>query len=109
MTDANDVVDRFYAMWTERNLDVAAELFAPDFRGLPIGHEARWEGQGPSSVRHYALSWLLGMPDLSMTELRLVRQADTVVSHWEMRGTHKGVLFGVQATGLSLRSEGSQL
>jgi len=106
MSDANDVVDRFYTMWAERDLDLAYELFEPDFRAVPIAHESRWQGQGPASMRHHTLSWLLGMPDLRMTELRRVRQADTVVSHWEMAGIHKGDLYGVPATGLRLRCEG---
>ena len=106
MTKANDVIARFFELWNERNLELADELFAPDFRAAPIAYETNWEGQGPESMKHHVLSWLIGMPDLRLRELRRVGDGHWVVSHWEMAGTHKGVLYGVAATGLSLCATG---
>jgi predicted ester cyclase len=107
MTEAEDVVQRFYSMWNDRNLELAEELFLPNFRAAPIAYEAVWEGEGPGSMRHHLMSWLLGMPDLRMQEIRRVSEGSWVASHWEMYGTHKGVLYGVAATGLKLRATGT--
>jgi predicted ester cyclase len=107
MTDTEDVVQRFYAIWNERNLELIDELFLPNFRALPIAYEAAWEGEGPASMRHHLMSWLLGMPDLRMQEVRRISEGAWLASHWEMAGTHKGVLYGVAATGLSLRAMGT--
>ena len=106
MSDASDVVQRFFTLWNDRNIEVADELFDPDFRAVPIAYETSWEGTGPASIRRHVLSWLLGMPDLRMTELRRATEAPWVVSHWEMVGTHRGTLYGIEPTGLPLRAEG---
>lgn len=107
MTKANhQVLDRFFALWNDRRMELADELFKPDFRAFPIAYESAWEGHGPDSMKHHVLSWLIGMPDLRMNEVRRIAEGAWVVSHWEMVGTHKGVLYGVAATGLSLRASG---
>lgn len=106
MTDAHDAVNRFFTLWNERSFELADGLFDPEFVPLPIAYESPLSGQGPESIKHHALSWLLGMPDLRMTEVRRIAEGNWVVSHWEMAGTHKGVLYGVSATGLPLRVQG---
>lgn len=107
MTEADAAIQRFFSMWNDRNLELCEELFLPDFRALPIAHEASWRGQGPESMRHHVMSWLLGMPDLRMQEVRRIAEGTWVASHWEMYGTHKGTLYGVAPTGLKLRATGS--
>jgi steroid delta-isomerase-like uncharacterized protein len=107
MTEAEEVVQRFFAIWNDRNLEATEELFLPNFRALPIAHDAPWEGEGPASMRHHLMSWLLGMPDLRMTEVRRIADGAWVVTLWEMYGTHKGTLYGVSATGLKLRVSGT--
>jgi predicted ester cyclase len=107
MTAADTVIQQFFSMWNERNLELTEELFLPNFRAAPIAHEGVWEGEGPESMRHHLMTWLLGMPDLKMQELRRVSEGSWVVSLWEMSGTHKGVLYGVAATGLKLRATGT--
>ncbi len=109
MTDANEAVQRFFRLWNERDMEEAERLFPADFRAVPIAYEAVWEGhgpvwegQGPEAMKHHVLTWMLGMPDLRMNEVRRLGQGPWIVSHWEMVGTHKGVLYGVAATGLRL-------
>jgi steroid delta-isomerase-like uncharacterized protein len=102
----NDPVLRYFKLWNERQLELADELFAQDFVGEPVGERSQWEGRGPEGVKHHVLTWLLGLPDLELHDLRSIRQGSSVVSHWEMTGTHKGVLYGVAATGMSLRGAG---
>jgi steroid delta-isomerase-like uncharacterized protein len=103
----NDPVLRYFKLWNERRLELADELFAQDFVAELVGGErSQWDGRGPESVKSHVLAWLRGMPDLELHDLRNVRQGASVVTHWQITGTHKGMLYGVVATGLSLRATG---
>ena len=66
------------------NLDVAAELFAPD-----RVEDAKQEA---ANVRR-------GFPDLESTIEDLIAERDKIVAHWRAQATHRGEYMGIPPTG----------
>jgi steroid delta-isomerase-like uncharacterized protein len=70
------------------NLDVADEIYAPDY----VGHEASQpEGvHGVEGARQFAVAIRSAFPDLTCTVEDQVAEGDKVVTRWTARGTHQG-------------------
>jgi len=79
------------------NLDVADELFAPNF----VYHEpaSGEEWHGPESVRQYATMMRAAFPDLQYTVEDQIAEGDKVVTRYTASGTHRGELMGIAPTG----------
>lgn len=83
-------------LFNRGNLDVADELFAPDFvYHDPAGAELR----GPESVKGYAAMLRAAFPDLHQTIEDQIAEGDKVAYRWTARGTHQGELMGIAPTG----------
>jgi steroid delta-isomerase-like uncharacterized protein len=83
-------------LFNRGNLDVADELFAPDFvYHDPAGGELR----RPESVKGYAAMLRDAFPDLQQTIEEQMAEGDKVAYRWTARGTHEGELMGIAPTG----------
>ncbi len=82
------------------NLTLMDELVAPDF----VNHNLLATGEashsvGVESYRQEAIGFRSVFPDIAVTIIHLLADGDKVVSHVQMRGTHKGEFMGIPATG----------
>ena len=79
------------------NYDVADELIAPG----AVGHDPAQPAPvtGPEGVKESARGYRSAFPDLSFTIDQTVAEGEYVACRWTSRGTHKGELFGIAATG----------
>jgi steroid delta-isomerase-like uncharacterized protein len=70
------------------NLDVADEIYAPDY----VGHEPTQpeDIHGVEGARQFAATMRSAFPDLSCTIEDQVAEGDKVVTRWTGRGTHQG-------------------
>ena len=69
------------------NLDVAEEVYAPDF----VGHDpTTGDIQGVEGARQFAATMRSAFPDLTCTVEDQVAEGDKVVTRWSARGTHQG-------------------
>jgi steroid delta-isomerase-like uncharacterized protein len=70
------------------NLDVADEIYAPDF----VGHEPTQpeDLHGVEAARQFAATMRSAFPDLTCTIEDQVAEGDKVVTRWRGRGTHQG-------------------
>jgi len=70
------------------NLDVAQEVYAPDF----VGHDPTMpqDLHGIEAARQFAASFRSAFPDLSCTIEEQIAEGDKVVSRWRASGTHEG-------------------
>ena len=77
--------------------ELAQELIAAD----AIGHDTgRPESiTGPDGVIEAVRGYRDAFPDLTMTASQVIAEGDYVAVRWTARGTHKGELFGMPATG----------
>ena len=71
-----------------------SEFFAPDF----IRHHTRGDMNLDSYVQWDSAFWA-AIPDLNISFEEIIGEGDWVMARFIMRGTHKGVLQGIPATG----------
>lgn len=78
------------------NLDVADELYAPDYvlhnPSLPE------DLHGPESLKQYAAMPRAAFPDARVTVEDQVAEGDKVVDRWTATGTHTGEFLGIPPT-----------
>ena len=82
------------------NLGLADELVAPDFVNhnlLATGEESH--SVGVKSYQQEVMGFRSVFPDITAAIIHLLADGDRVVSHAQMRGTHKGEFMGYPATG----------
>jgi steroid delta-isomerase-like uncharacterized protein len=84
-------------VWNKGNLPVADELFAYSY----IHHDASTPdvGRGADSEKKRATLYRTAFPDFRLTIEDMIAEGETVMARWSCRGTHKGDLSGIAATG----------
>jgi steroid delta-isomerase-like uncharacterized protein len=100
------LVRRFYEeVWSKGNLDVADEVFAPDYvRHDPRSAEA---APGPEGQKRVAGDFRRAFPDLRFEVQRIVAEGDLVAAWWNASGTHKGRWANVEPTGREISYSGT--
>lgn len=93
--DAEAFAARFESIFDGPDLDIADELFSPDFVGhLPLAPELTRDGW-----KDYVASFYLGFSDMRQQTHEVIVSADRVVLRVSYAGTHDGPIFGIPATG----------
>jgi steroid delta-isomerase-like uncharacterized protein len=79
------------------NYDAAHELVSAS----AVGHDPALPEpvNGPKGLIEAARGYRDAFPDLRMTADQSIAEGDYVATRWTGRGTHKGELFGIPATG----------
>ena len=99
------VVKRWWEeLWNQGNLAVADEIVAPSF----TDHDpaSPWVPPGIDGCKTLVSGYRAVFPDIHFTIESQVASGDRIVSHWRCRGTHKGELMGIAATGKTIEVEG---
>jgi steroid delta-isomerase-like uncharacterized protein len=99
------LVRRFYEeVWDRGNLDVADEVFAPEY----VRHDFRGGEPEPAAAgqKNIAAAFRTAFPDLSFKVDFVFGEGDLVAGRWTATGTHLGPWTGVDATGRSMRFSG---
>ena len=98
------LVTRFVEeFWNRGNLTAADELMAADAAiHMPTG-----ESVNPAGLKAFAEAWRGAFPDWHATWEELVAEGDRVAERWTGRGTHRGALQGIAATGTSVEVPGT--
>jgi steroid delta-isomerase-like uncharacterized protein len=98
------IVERFWKVWEEGNIDLVDELLAADH----VNHNPATPDQpaGAEGVREVVTMFRSAMPDLKVAIEDMIAEGDKVVVRYTLEGTHEGELFGVPPTGrrLSIKS-----
>lgn len=89
------VVRRAWEAVSEGNLDVTEEVYAADC----VIHEPDEDMHGVEAVKQFIGMFRKAFPDLHMTVEDLVAEGDKVTGRWTARGTHRGELMGIPASG----------
>jgi steroid delta-isomerase-like uncharacterized protein len=95
------LVRRFYDEgWNASNLGVYDDLVTEDFvdhqaiPGLPAGR---------AGFKALNAMFRAAFPDLVVNVEQVITEGDFVAARWTSTGTHKGPLFGIPATGRTVR------
>jgi steroid delta-isomerase-like uncharacterized protein len=106
MSEHNKAIVRrlFAELWNNGNLSVADEVFAPTY----THHDASTPdfGKGPDSEKRRASLYRNAFPDIHLTIEDVIAEGETVMTRWSCRGTHKGDLNGIAATGKHITISG---
>jgi steroid delta-isomerase-like uncharacterized protein len=96
-TNKNVLRRSFEEVWNKGNLQVADELFAPNY----APHDASTPdlGRGPESEKKRVTLYRTAFPDLRLTVEDIIAEGETVMARWSCRATHKGNLGGIAPTG----------
>ena len=94
----------FEEVFNKGNLSVVNELIATDYVGHASGMP---DFNGPEGFMQFAMMYRTAFPDLNMTMEDTVAEGDKVVNRWTARGTHKGDLMGISATGKQVTTSGT--
>jgi steroid delta-isomerase-like uncharacterized protein len=105
VTDQNKAVYRRFIeeVFNEGRLDVLDEVLSPSYvyRDAPPGTPP-----GPEGIMQVVSMFRAAFPDLKITIDDQVAEGDKVCSRTTMRGTHRGVIFGIPATGKAVTMTG---
>jgi steroid delta-isomerase-like uncharacterized protein len=86
------------------NVDVADEIFAPDYVGMnPTDPQ---DVRGPEGAKELANMYRSAFPDVRLIIEEQVAEGDKVVTRWIAYGTHQGEMMGIAPTGNQVRVEG---
>jgi predicted ester cyclase len=84
------------ALWIDRQLDIADEIFTPDF----VLHVNREDKTGEAARGDLARVWFGSFPDVKATVLDQIAEGDKVCDRLIFSGTHTGTPFlGIEAAG----------
>jgi steroid delta-isomerase-like uncharacterized protein len=90
-------------LWNQGNLDVADEILDASF----VAHGLVVElPPGPEGFKQFVTIYRSAFPDLQFTIEDLIAEGDKVMDRWTVRGTHKGELMGIPATGKQVEVTG---
>jgi predicted ester cyclase len=101
----SELVERFYRqVWNTADEAEARKILKPDFRfRASLGPELR----GPCGFIAYLRSVHAALDHFTCTIEELIATADRAAARMSFRGTHRGILFGIAATGRDIRWSGA--
>jgi steroid delta-isomerase-like uncharacterized protein len=100
------LIRRFYEeVWGKGNLDVADEIFAPDY----VRHDPRAADPvpGPEGQKRVAGDFRRAFPDLRFDVELILAEGDLVAARWTASGTHTGRWAAVEPTGRTISYSGA--
>ncbi|MGH7788750.1 MAG: ester cyclase, partial [Candidatus Binatia bacterium] len=100
-----EVNDATYAAWNAHDAEAVAAVFAEDAVIREVGGAG--ESRGRAAIRDRAAALFAAFPDLRLERVELVIDGDRHADRWVLSGTHRGPLFGFEATGRAVRIEGA--
>lgn len=102
--ESKAVVKRFYdELWSQGKLEVADELFDPNFIGHAPGNQLT---RGPEGVKKLVADWRSGVSDMHLDIHAQHAEGSRVATRFTGIGTHTGPWLGVPPTGKEVRLSG---
>ena len=109
-TKVEDNIKMYNSVWNEilnkRKLDMFNDS---NFSQTVIIHASPTDVVGIDSARAYYANYLTGFTEISFTIKDVFGMDDKLVKHWNFKGTHTGVFFGIPATGKKVDIDGVTL
>lgn len=89
-------------IWDEHDLTAIDDLVHKDI----ILHSLLGDFYGPGAMQKVVKVWITGFPNLKVINIASICEGDTVVLHWNAKGTHTGDFKGKKPTGKSVSYSG---
>ena len=101
------IAQALIAAWNAHDVEEVGRLCAPEYQGVDVG--AAEDARGPEGAGKALRRYLDAFPDLQVTLHQVVAQGDQVVLVWTARGTHRGGLMNIPATGRAVAVRGTSV
>ena len=110
-TDAVEANIKMYThVWDEIINKGKLEMFNDsNFTKDVVMHASPSDVIGIDSARAYYANYVTGFSDVIFTIKDVFSQGDKLVKHWNFKGTHTGIFFGIPATGKKVDIDGVTL
>lgn len=92
--------------WNAHDLERTATFYAPDYEGIDVAQAT--PQRGPAEVTQSLARYLRAFPDLHFTADTII-QGKRVALVWTARGTHRGTLMRIPATGRTIEVRGTSI
>jgi steroid delta-isomerase-like uncharacterized protein len=104
MADVTTIVRRLIEEPWKGNMEVVDECVAPGY----VGHDPSEPEliRGPEGLKAQSEKYLAAFPDGRITVDEQFSEGNRVATRWTGRGTHKGELAGISATGKEVTVSG---
>jgi steroid delta-isomerase-like uncharacterized protein len=102
---AAEVTRLYFEIFNAHDLDRAPEILTSDY----INHSLTGPIEGREAFLALIADMFLGIPDLHWTLIDQRTDGDRIVFHYEVTGTHQGVVMGVPGSGNPLRFTGMEM
>ena len=98
------LVMELIAAWNTHDLDLASAFFAADYLGDDVA--LAQPQQGRAGIRQALALYFQALPDVHFALEDQVVEGDRAVAIWTARGTHRGTLMNIPASGRSVTVRG---
>jgi steroid delta-isomerase-like uncharacterized protein len=92
-------------LWSEGDISKAGVLYNPDY----VRHDPLGQVNDLDQLKEFVAMFHTGAPDLEFTVEDMVAERDEVLVRWTARGTHRGTILGMAATGNHVTVAGMDL
>lgn len=89
-------VETLYRAFSENNTDLVNDVVSDDWQDIPL---APGQAPGPEGIKPIIAMLTSALPDLTIVIHDLLQLPDRIAVRAEIRGTHRGELFGIPASG----------
>lgn len=92
-------------IWQEKDLNAIDELLDQKI----VIHSLLGDFHGPEPMKNVVRAWLIGFPDLTVSNISVICENGNAVIHWQAQGTHQGEFKGIKASGKSVSYAGATI
>jgi steroid delta-isomerase-like uncharacterized protein len=107
LSDQKRAIERWAAHWSAHDMDRLLPLFTEDvvYEDVTMGVV----NHGPTELRAFGEGFFSGFPDVTFELRSSFSNGSSGGAEWVMRGTHKGDLPGMRATGKGVDVRGASI
>jgi steroid delta-isomerase-like uncharacterized protein len=99
-----DLIEELISALNSHDIERVAALYADDYEGTDVSEAQPQIGR--PGMRSLISRIYSAFPDIQFTSLETIEHNDRVVLVWSARGTHRGAILNIPATGRSIGMSG---
>lgn len=103
----SELITNIISAWNAHDPDQATQYYTADYLGLDVSQAE--PQRGLDGLRRAMANYFHAFPDIRFTQDTLIIQGNVMALAWTARGTHRGRLMNIPATGRPVEIQGVSL